>query len=249
MKILLLDIETAPNVVYTWGLRDQNISLNQIEQSGYVMCWAAKWYGKKDIMFSSVKQTTPGKMLKQIHELLSEADVVVHYNGLSFDVPTLNKEFVIHGMKPPAPYKQVDLYRSVKGAFRFLSNKLDYVTKALDLGQKIRHEGQELWTKCMRREAAAWKRMKKYNIGDVTLLEKLYDRIKPWIKGHPNHSTAKMRAVCPTCGNDKLQARGTAGNATGSYTRFQCVGSDGCGAWSKGPVTPYASKKHKRTAL
>lgn len=242
MKILLLDIETAPNVVYTWGLRDQNISLNQIEQSGYVMCWAAKWYGSKEVMFCSVKDVSPKTMLRRIHRLLDEADVVVHYNGQSFDIPTLNKEFVIQGMKPPAPYKQVDIYRSVRGAFRFLSNKLDYVVKALDLGQKIRHEGQELWTRCMRREAGAWKRMKKYNIGDVTLLEKLYDRIKPWIKGHPNHSTYKMIAACPPCGSTNLQRRGSARNAKGAYPRFQCKD---CGAWSRGPDVEGSKGKNK----
>jgi hypothetical protein len=214
------------------------------------MCWAAKWYGDKNIMFRSIKDVGHKRMLKQIHDLLDEADVVVHYNGRSFDIPTLNKEFVINGMNPPAPYKQVDLYHAVRGAFRFLSNKLDYVTKALDLGQKVRHEGQELWTKCMRKEPTAWKRMKKYNIGDVVLLEKLYDRIKPWIKGHPNHSTYSMVAACPQCGEtNTLQRRGTASTAKGTYARFQCVGTDGCGAWSKGPEVERKNPAKRLVAL
>lgn len=249
MKILLLDIETAPNVVYTWGLREQNISINQIEQSSYVMCFAAKWYGEKGIHFHAGKKgkgRAHGAMLRTIHKMLSEADMVVHYNGRSFDIPTLNKEFVLAGMKPPAPYKQVDLYRSVKGAFRFQSNKLDYITQALELGHKVRHEGQELWTKCMKGDRRAWTRMKKYNIGDVTLLEKLYDEIKPWIKGHPNHSTFKMIAACPPCGSMKLQQRGRASNSQGSYMRFQC---QDCGAWSRGPVEAHKNKTHRRVSL
>lgn len=249
MRILLLDIETAPNIVYTWGLRDQNISINQIEQSSYVMCYAAKWYGRKGVTFVAGKDgkgKAHQKMLNSVHGLLDEADVVVHYNGLSFDTPTLNKEFVIHGMKPPSPYKQVDLYRAVRGAFRFQSNKLDYVTKALDLGQKIRHEGQELWTKCMHGDRAAWTRMRKYNIGDVTLLEKLYDHIKPWIKGHPNHSAFKLQAVCPPCGSTSLQKRGLGGNKKGEYDRFQCKD---CGAWSRGPVRKRGKPADYRVSL
>ena len=44
MKILLLDIETAPNIVHSWGLWQQNIGLPQIVKSGYTICWSAKWY-------------------------------------------------------------------------------------------------------------------------------------------------------------------------------------------------------------
>ena len=49
-KILLLDIETAPNKVYTWGLWNQNIGLSQIIQEGYLLCWGAKWLGKRGVM-------------------------------------------------------------------------------------------------------------------------------------------------------------------------------------------------------
>ena len=46
---------------------------------------------------------------------------------------------------------------------RFDSNKLDYVSKYLGIGEKVRHEGHELWVKCMEKDNAAWKRMKEYN--------------------------------------------------------------------------------------
>ncbi len=53
MKILLLDIETSPNLAYVWGLFKQNVAINQIKESGSVLCWAAKWYGSRDVMFDS----------------------------------------------------------------------------------------------------------------------------------------------------------------------------------------------------
>lgn len=56
MKILLLDIETAPNTVYTWGLFKQNIAINQIESPGYILCWAAKWLGDDRMFFSSLRK-------------------------------------------------------------------------------------------------------------------------------------------------------------------------------------------------
>ncbi len=97
-KILLLDIEMAPNVAHVWGIWDQNIGLNQLQESSYVMCYAAKWLGDKKMIFDSVKKSGDKKMLAGIHKLLDEADAVIHYNGKRFDIPSLNKEFLLHGM-------------------------------------------------------------------------------------------------------------------------------------------------------
>ena len=89
-KILLLDIEMAPNVAHVWGIWDQNIGINQLQESSYVMCYAAKWLDDKKMMFDSVKKSGDKKMLQGIHKLLDEADAVIHYNGKRFDIPSLN---------------------------------------------------------------------------------------------------------------------------------------------------------------
>lgn len=232
MKTLLLDIETAPNKVYAWGLFKQNIALNQIEEPGYTLCWAAKWLGKKEIMFRSVHTHGRKAMLAKIHALLAEADVVIHYNGSSFDIPTLNREFLTDGHLPPAPVQEVDLLKTVRARFRFLSNKLDYIATQL-LGQgKVAHKGMELWRKCMVGDEAAWRVMERYNKRDVVILEKVYKHLLPWIQPHPNHNLYqdKAKAVCPNCGSSKLHSRGFAYTATMVYRRLQCTV---CGKWSR----------------
>ena len=200
MKILLLDIESSPNVALVWGLWQQNVGINQLMESSYVLCWAAKWLGEKEIFFDSTHKSKPAKMLKGIHELLDRADAVVHYNGTKFDIPTLNKEFLLHRLNPPSPYKQIDLLRTVRSSFRFPSNKLDYVAQRLGLGQKHAHEGHDLWVKCMNKDKEAWKRMEEYNIQDVLVLEDVYNRLLPWIKNHPNAGIVHgLSHVCPSC--------------------------------------------------
>lgn len=229
MKILLLDIETAPNTAYVWGLFKQNISISQIVDSSAMLCWAAKWLGEEQVMFKSVLDGKK-KMLKDIHALLDKADAVVHYNGSRFDIPTLNKEFLEAGMSPPSPYAQVDLLKTARQQFRFPSNKLDYVGRALGLGKKVSHEGFELWIKCMNRDKEAWARMKEYNIQDVMLLEKVYYRFLPWIKKHPNKAVhGNAEHVCPSCGSEHLQRRGFNLTQAGKYQRYQC---NSCGSWS-----------------
>jgi len=239
MKILLLDIETSPMTAYVWGIWDQNISPNHIIDSSNILCWAAKWLDSDEVMFDSVHQSKPKAMLKGIHGLLDEADAVVHYNGTKFDIPTLNKEFLLFGYNPPSPYKQIDLLRVVRSQFKFPSNKLDYVSQRLGLGKKTEHAGMELWTKCMKGDNDAWKIMESYNIQDVILLENLYDKLLPWVKNPFNVNVFNDIQGCPSCGHTHLQKRGTAVSSTGTFQRYQCKS---CGSWAQG-TTALEKKK------
>jgi len=234
IKILLLDIETAPNLVHVWALWQQNVSIKQIIDAGYVLCWSAKWYGEEKIYFDSIHQSDPKAMLVKIHKMLDECDAVIHYNGAKFDIPTLNKEFLLYKMKPPAPYKQIDLLRTARSQFRFPSNKLDYIAQKLKVGKKHAHAGHQLWIDCMAGKKSAWSTMKTYNMQDVTLLEGVYEILKPWIKNHPNVGLYNADPeCCPTCGSTKFQARGEARTIARTYQRYMCKG---CGAWFRGQV-------------
>lgn len=235
MKILLLDIETAPNTAYVWGLFKQNIPIQAIVGSGYVLCWAAKWLGSEEVYYESVRDGDDTIMLEGIHALLSDADAVIHYNGARFDIPTLNKEFVQKGMLPPSAYQQIDLLRTVRKEFRFPSNKLDYVAKALGVRQKVRHSGFQMWVDCMNGEEEAWDMMQEYNIGDIEVLEDVYLKILPWIKNHPNIGLHNNEPdTCPNCGGHHLEKRGHSYTNAGKYQRYQCKD---CGTWSRSKKT------------
>jgi uncharacterized protein YprB with RNaseH-like and TPR domain len=183
MKILLLDIETTPLQVYTWGLWDQNIGINQIIKSTEMMCFGAKWLGQKSVTFKSVHHDGKKAMLEELHKLMDEADVLVGWNSASFDHKHINREFLENGMTPPSAVKDLDLMTVVKANFQFPSNKLDYVAQKLGVGAKVKHSGFELWINCMAGEEKSWKEMKKYQIQDVQLLDKLYDILLPWFPG------------------------------------------------------------------
>lgn len=236
MKILFLDIETAPNIVHVWGLYDQNVAINQIISAGYVMCWSAKWYGRKPIIFDSVWKSKQKPMLERIHSLMDEADAVVHYNGKKFDIPTLQKEFVLHSLPPPSPAKQIDLLNTTRQQFKFASNKLDFVCQQLGLGEKIPHTGHQLWIDCMAGRKDALKRMERYNRHDVRLLERLYVRLLPWIKHHPDRRAYDHNAACPSCASKNVQSRGFEYTKANKYRRFQC---QDCRTWFR------ASKSEK----
>jgi len=229
-RILLTDIETAPNKAYIWGLWDKFVPTDRVIESGYMLCFSAKWLGDKHMMYADMRNGSK-PMLLAAHSLLNDADIVVHYNGTKFDIPTLRREFIKANMKPPAPFKQLDLLRVVKRYFRFESNKLDYVSRALGLGNKARHEGFQLWVKCMEGDPKAWSVMERYNKQDVVLLEKLYLRLRPWIDQHPNMSAYQEDLACPKCGSGLIQRRGSQVALTRVYQRYQCRM---CGGWFRG---------------
>lgn len=230
MKILFLDIETAPNEVYTWGLYNQFISPSQVKKGQYVLCWSAKWLDEDKITFDSIYKSSVKDMLLHIHKLLDRADVVVHQNGKSFDIPMLNTEFVKHGILPTSPYKQVDLKKTSQRVFRFPTSKLEYVAKALKIGEKLKDDVKfELWLECMAMKEEAWIKMEKYNIQDTLLAEKLYMKYRPWITNHPNYgSYGKDSEVCPHCGSKHLQKRGYRVVKLLKYPQYHC---QDCGAW------------------
>lgn len=228
-KVLYIDIETAPNTASVWGLWNQNVSLNQLLESGRTICFAAKWQGKRQVHFYSDYKHGQSEMIAKAHELLSQADVVVHYNGKRFDIPTLNKEFLLEKLTPPSPYQQIDLYSVVKQKFRFPSYKLDYVVQELGLGTKVHHSGHEMWLKCIAGDADAWADMERYNKQDTLLLEDLHATLLPWITTHPNRRLFESGVTCPNCGNKgDLRREGFSYTQTGRYQRYQCRT---CGTW------------------
>lgn len=245
-KILLLDIETAPNLAYVWGMWKQNINPDWIAANGHVLCWTAKWLGDDEVHFKRLHKGKPLSLLGPIHKMLNEARAVIHYNGKSFDVPTLNKEFITHGMDPPSPYKQIDLLRTMRETFRFPSNKLDYVVKTLGIGEKIRHDGPQLWIDCMNDNPEAWAKMEAYNKRDVEILEKLYYRLMPWIKGHPNMSAFLGIPACPTCGSEDFKREGSHLAQVMRYERYQC---SNCGTWFRGTKTITPRKTERFAAV
>lgn len=231
---LLLDIETSPNVAHVWGLFNQNISLSQLRESTQVICFAAKWEGSKKTEFHSDFHNGHPDMVQAAHDLIDNADIVTHFNGKRFDMPHLRREFLLAGLPPHRPVREVDLYQVVKQKFRFVSNKLDHVLTQLGLEGKVKHSGHDLWVRCMAGDPKAWAQMKRYNIGDVVKLEPLLQRVKPWIHNYPHAGLYthldELTCSIPGCGG-KLQRRGRKVAELSVFQQYQC---QACGAWSRG---------------
>ena len=209
-KVLLYDLETSANVGYTWGLYDQTVIRFAKEWDLLSVGW--KWLGGGRAQVKTradYKDKTDRSLTKTLWSLLDEADVVIGHNSLDFDNKKARARFAYWDLKPPSPWSDVDTCRVARSAFKFNSNKLDDLAQHLGLGRKKKTGGFDLWEKAMAGDKAALRRMGRYNRQDVTLLERVYLRLRPYIARHPNLALqAGRKNDCPNCGSKDVVAWG-----------------------------------------
>jgi hypothetical protein len=233
-RILVLDIETLPNQAFVWGTYDQNV-IRFIKQS-CIATFSAKWLGDKKMISRALIDYSgyvPGSyddqhLVRDLWELVDQADIIIAHNGNGFDFKVCNARFIFHDLKPPSPFKTIDTKKIFKEIARFNTNKLDDLCQLLGIGAKIKTDF-DLWEGCINGDKKSWKLMVQYNERDVKMLEELYLKALPWVKDHPN-LTLWTQGLCPKCGSHQVQYRGYQVTTTRLYRRFQCVN---CGGWGR----------------
>lgn len=237
-RILLLDIETFPDVAYMWRVYESNAIA--IKYHWYILSYAYQWYKQGPVVCRTIADTKSRDdriICKEMHALMDEADLIVAHNGVDFDVKKINARLIVHRFLPPSPYKVVDTKRTLKQVTGFSSNKLDWICQQLGLGRKIEHEGFPLWLACgEKNDPKAWRKMARYNKHDVKLMGDLYTLISPWIR-QPNAALYHDSEVCvnPACGSDDIHIYPRLYYAnTRAYRRMQCRA---CGKWARATVS------------
>lgn len=211
------------------------IDPSAILQERYVICGAYKWQGQTKVHTVSVLDDSKRYaknphddryVIEHLHKVLSEADVVVGHNSESFDNKYVATRALVHGLSPLPPLNSIDTYKVAKGKFNLNSNKLDYIGKLLGVGQKIK-TSPGLWLRVLSGEKQAVKDMVKYNKQDVILLEKVFDKLMPYVQNFPSLELFGSSG-CPRCGSDHVQSRGVHRAISRIYQRLQC---QECGGW------------------
>lgn len=250
-KILIIDIETAPNIAYVWRFFKENVGAKQVLEHTEIMSYAYKWLGEDEVYYFDTQFTSENNILEPLMEVLDAADIVVAHNGNKFDLPTIQGRALVAGLRPPSPYKTVDTLLVARYEFNFPANSLEYLSTILGVEQKGKHEkfpGFELWSECIKGNPEAWEEMREYNIQDVITLEQIYLKMRPWMRKHPNVGVFndQKNHVCPKCGSEHLHYRGYSHTNVGRYHRFQC---QDCGGWGRTRRTIYPKELSKNVTV
>ena len=225
-KILFYDIET-------FGM-DFNADV------GFIMAISYKWQGDKKI--TTLLRTNPRdsaqaamndkELLKQFIPAYEAADLIVTWNGVSFDNRFVQTRMLKHrlGYLPPAP--QEDGLRTARQALK-MRRSLENVGKFFGLKtQKEKMDFETIWFPAAFGDETAMKQVVKRCEADVLLLEEAYNLLAPLSRTHPNVNIIDGKPQgCPLCGKTKLQQRGTIPALRHYRIRFQCQNPK-CGKWS-----------------
>lgn len=237
-KVLILDIETLPNITYAFDLFSYKRP-HMIIKERSIISFAYKWLGDKKAKVITYhdcgdKTYEDKKLCKAICDILKDADYTVAHYGDKFDHRFIRARCIINGVNPPAPTLQIDTYKLAKKHFNLNANRLDYLGKLFGFGGKM-PMSWDFWERCANGDLDAVATMAKYNKRDVDLLEKVFVRMLPHVESRINHKlfTHKHEIVCPSCSSHKLQKRGTLVNKATKRQRYQC---NDCGSWSVGTI-------------
>lgn len=230
-RILVIDIERLPGLAPIFDQRTRGfIPAASWHRLPSLLCYAAKWYGARRVEFLSVWDDGADAMTERAWQLYDAADVVVTYNGVRFDNRHLKSEWLLAGMAPPAPWRNVDLFTVNRRTFGFESKSLDHLCQRLGLQGKAGHYDQRDAEACVAGDETARRRMKRYNVRDVRITEQAYDALRPWITRHPHLAASPL--ACPNCGSTDLalQDRPHSAHAL-AYPAYRC---GNCGANVRG---------------
>jgi DNA polymerase III epsilon subunit-like protein len=163
---------------------------------------------------------------------LSDASLVIHHNGDKFDVKKLNARLIFHGLEPLAKITTIDTLKEARKIASFTSNRLDYLSKFFGGSGKI-HNTPSLWIDVMEGSKKALRDMVAYNKVDVEVLEKVYNKLRPYMKNHPHVGAMKgqdKECTCRNCGSNNVKKNGIRFTAAG--VKKQEIKCKDCHAYS-----------------
>lgn len=222
-RVLLYDLEVSRAIVEGyWNKYDFNVVKTVRPQ--ILMSYAYKWLGDKRIFFRSIHSyDNYHDFVKSLRDVLDECDIAIGHNLKQFDDKMSNRFIIGEGIDPPSRYRQIDTLQAARSNFKFQSNRLGELGEYLGLGGKEKITYADLEDDFLNNPTwSVIKKMEKYNKRDVELLEKVYIKLRPWIKNHPNLSVMGNAEACPFCQSTSISYNGNRYTNTGVYRRATC---------------------------
>lgn len=233
-KVLFLDIETAPNIVAHWACGyKQTVSPESLIQERFMISAQWSWNGSKIIegKLSNIKKADDKQLIKTLSKELRKADIIVGHNVKKFDARWIEGRALLNGLPPTgAPFiPTIDTMRLAKQAFALNSYKLDYIAKALGIGQKIKTSYNDWMDVLVNKDMSRAEFLLKYGKEDVSLNRKVFYKLLPFVK-LPMNLAALMHGNADfcACGSVKVYVHSYRTTKAGTlYRRFRC---EDCGS-------------------
>jgi len=228
-KILFYDIETKPLLVYVWRLGEQVVYHHQLAKlsNGYgIICVSYAWNDNsraKTIDWGYKAQDT-AKVVREFDKIIKQADISIGKNSDRFDMKHLATQRMLNNLPPLPEWAGCtdDLEKQLRKHFIFPSYSLDYISKELGLGGKVKMEFQDWVNIVEKKNEQSFQKMCKYNRKDVEDTRALWNRLQPHITPKFNQATFYGDFRCTNCGSQDLKKDGVRHSGKTSYQVYFC---------------------------
>jgi len=179
-KILLYDIETSFNITWSWQIgRKISLSDDNIIEERKIITICYKWLNDPKTYSLVWKNGCDKELLKKFAKIAESADMVLGHNSDNFDCKHIRTRCLYHNVPFPVKLNQIDTLKMARAGYKFNSNKLNFIGKFLGVGEKVDTGGIQLWKDViLHKDKKALDKMVNYCIGDILLLEKVYNKLK-----------------------------------------------------------------------
>lgn len=158
-------------------------------------------------------------------KVMETADYVITHNGVRFDWPFFQSRLIRNGLHPSTPIPHGDTALVARRNLKEVDNKLNTLGVEFVKDEKLENGGWELWENCLWNDNQKdLDLMEKYCGQDVLLLEKVFKKLRPFMKNIPNYNLYSVgeQNLCPSCGSTRLSHNGYRSTKTMSYKRLKC---------------------------
>lgn len=230
IKRLFFDIETSPNVVYSWRIGwNLTITPDNIINERAIICISYKWETEDKIhTLTWDKDQCDKQMLIDFIKVANQSDEMIAHNGDRFDIKWIRTRCIFHRIPMFPNYKTLDTLKKAKSGFNFNSNKLDYIAQYLGVGAKVKHSGFDMWKGVMNNDETALDEMAVYCEGDIIVLEDVFLTMQNYIKQntHAGVINNNLKYSCPCCSSENITL--LKNNVTAMGTIKRLIECDDC---------------------
>ena len=247
-KILVLDVERISGISrqHWWDrgdLKNRYVHYETVERHPRTTIFCGKWYEEPEVSIQLAEWDKGGrkKFLRNIHRVLSRADIVVGHNIDNADMPWLRGDlFIEAGLPPLPPLKTVDTLKVLRRVFKTGApfKSLDAFCQIAGItGKTDRYDPAAMERAVNDKSVADRERLTAYCAADCIAAQALYDYLRPHIPNHPalfvdGKDTMRM---CHRCGHDteEIPRRYVANVLT--YSMRRCTA---CNSYSRISISP-----------
>ena len=213
-KILILDVERLPGITrqFWWDrgdLKNRYIAYETVERMPRTTIVCGKWYDQPDVI--ALAEWDKGgrkKFLKEVHRLMSQADIIVGHYITGADLPWLANDLHVEaGLDPLPPFKTIDTLKVIRKVFGQGApfKSLDAFCQIVGLDAKTdRYDARAMERAVTDKSVPDRERLVSYCCGDVIATQGLLDWLTPHLPNPPALFVdgKDSLTVCHRCGGD-----------------------------------------------